>query len=65
MAERNTIMQRRDARVPVGRIAHELGRHPSTIYREISRNFLYGEDPWYRGYYSRVAHRKAGHQNRL
>lgn len=49
----------REARVSVNRIAAELGRHPSSIYRELKRNFFYDEDAWYRGYFGRIAHDKA------
>lgn len=59
LAERDRIMRLRDARVPVGRIAAELGRHPSSIYRELKRNFFYDADAWFRGYFGRVAHKKA------
>ncbi len=34
-ADRDTIMRMRDRRIPVGKIAAELGRHPATIYREL------------------------------
>ena len=59
LAERETIGRMRDARVSVGRIAAELGRHPATIYRELRRNFFYDDDAWFRGYFGRVAHQKA------
>lgn len=59
LEERDTIMRRRDRRMPVGRIAAELRRHPARIYRELRRNFFYDEDAWFRGYFGRVAHRNA------
>ncbi|SMC36948.1 Helix-turn-helix domain-containing protein [Novosphingobium sp. B1] len=59
LEERDTIMRMRDRCMPVGRIAAELRRHPATIYRELRRNFFYDEDAWFRGYFGRVAHRKA------
>ena len=59
LEERDTIMRMRDRRMPVGKIAAELRRHPATIYRELRRNFFYDEDAWFRGYFGRVAHRKA------
>ena len=40
-------------------IAVALGRHPSTIYRELKRNFFYDKDAYFRGYFGRVAHSKA------
>ncbi|WP_298287954.1 helix-turn-helix domain-containing protein [Novosphingobium sp.] len=54
LEECDTIM-----RMPVGRIAAELRRHPATIYRELRRNFFYDEDAWFRGYSGRAAHRNA------
>jgi IS30 family transposase len=57
VAERDTIMRMRDARRAT--IAHELGRHPATIYRELRRNFFYDDDAYFRGYFGRVAHGKA------
>jgi len=59
LADRETINRLRDAKVPVARIAVELGRHPATIYRELRRNFFYDDEAWFRGYFGRVAHRKA------
>jgi len=56
---RELIFRFRDARRPVREIAARLGRHVSTIYRELKRNFFYDEDAWFRGYFPRVAHRKA------
>lgn len=55
--ERRLIYQLREARLGVPRIAERLGRHRSTIYRELRRN-------WHRdaeikemnGYYPTVAH---------
>jgi IS30 family transposase len=57
--ERELIFRLRDARRPVREIAARIGRHVSTIYRELKRNFFYDEDAWFRGYFPRVAHRKA------
>jgi IS30 family transposase len=43
------------AKVPINEMARHLGRHRSTIYREIKRNtFDDGELPDYDGYYSAV-----------
>ncbi|MBX9645285.1 MAG: IS30 family transposase [Novosphingobium sp.] len=57
--ERELIFRLRDARRPVREIAARLGRHVSTIYRELRRNFFFDEDAWFRGYFPKVAHRKA------
>lgn len=57
--ERELIFRLRDAQRPIREIAMQLGRHVSTIYRELQRNFFYDDDAWFRGYFPRVAHRKA------
>jgi transposase, IS30 family len=36
--QRRTLFRLVEARTPVGEIAERLGRHPSTIYRELGRN---------------------------
>lgn len=38
LAERKRIADMRDKKIPVDDIAAALGRHRSTIYREIERN---------------------------
>lgn len=57
--DRETISRLTDARIPVRRIAAELGRHPSTIYRELRRNFMHDEEPFFRGYFPNVAQKYA------
>jgi IS30 family transposase len=57
--EREAIFRMKDARLPVSRIAERLGRHPSTIYRELRRNFFFDEDSYFRGYFPSVAHKLA------
>jgi IS30 family transposase len=49
LEERRAIFRLLNAQVPVERIAEQLGRHRSTIFREISRN-LFREVKEYRGY---------------
>ena len=41
--ERRQIFHLREARQPIGLIAAQLGRHRSTICRELRRNFFRGE----------------------
>jgi IS30 family transposase len=47
--ERRRLFRLVDARVPIAKIATSLGRHRSTIYREIRRNRIQLE-PWLRRY---------------
>lgn len=54
--ERRRIERMMNARVSAARIARELGRHRSTIYRELMRNrFTDEENPYLDGYYGSVA----------
>lgn len=49
-----------NAKMPIRRIAAELGRHRSSVYREIKRNgFVDKELPYLSGYYGVVAQRTA------
>jgi IS30 family transposase len=59
LAERREIYRLRSAQFPVPVIAQRLGRHPSTIYREISRNWMHDEEPLYRGYFHVAADMQA------
>ena len=52
--DRRTIFRLLDAKVPLEEIARQLGRHRSTIHREITRN-LFREVKEYRGYYPLTA----------
>ena len=52
--ERRTIFRLLNAKVPVAEIAQQLGRHRSTIHREISRNH-FREQREYAGYYPLTA----------
>ncbi|CCM75631.1 hypothetical protein BN77_2801 [Rhizobium mesoamericanum STM3625] len=55
LADRRRLHQLVAAKVPVNEMARQLGRHRSTIYREIKRNtFRDRELPDYDGYYSTV-----------
>lgn len=60
LRERRAIEDMPKAKVPVSQIAVEIGRHRSTVYREIKRNF-YTDDqiPDLNGYYGMVAQREA------
>jgi IS30 family transposase len=64
LAERRKLAALLEAKVPVSAIAAELGRHRSTIHREIARNFFHTafRDRWgqdYRGYYAVAGHSMA------
>jgi alkylhydroperoxidase family enzyme len=52
--ERRLIFQLREAKMSVPRIAERLGRHRSTIHREIRRNW-HDDGPWLRGYFPQAA----------
>jgi transposase, IS30 family len=57
--ERRLLLQLLSGGMKVPAVAAQLGRHPSTIYREIKRNYAYDEHPPFRGYFPVVAHRIA------
>ncbi|MEM9577924.1 MAG: IS30 family transposase [Pseudomonadota bacterium] len=60
LRERRAIEDMLNEKVPVSKIAAEIGRHRSTIYREIKRNFFTDEElPHLSGYYGMVAQREA------
>ena len=56
--ERRTIFRLLNAKVPVAGIARQLGRHRSTIHREISRNH-FREQREYAGYFPLTAQERA------
>lgn len=45
MQERRAIEDMLNAKIAVREIAAEIGRHVSTVYREIKRNFLADDTP--------------------
>ncbi|MFK5998846.1 MAG: helix-turn-helix domain-containing protein, partial [Rhodobacterales bacterium] len=60
LRERRAIEDMLNAKMPVSKIAAEIGRHPSTIYRDIKQNgFVDDELPNLNGYYGMVAQRSA------
>jgi hypothetical protein len=64
--ERRELFRLRSAKIPMRVIAQRLSRHPSTLYREIKRNWFQDEEPLYRGYFHVAAHAMAhGRRARL
>src|SRR6056297_1095712 len=60
LSERRVIEDMLNAKISVSKIAAELGRHRSTVYRDIKRNFYTdGELPNLSGYYCVIAQRTA------
>ena len=54
---RRRIERLNHASVPVSEIELQLGRHRSTIYRDLARNrFTYEENPYLDGYHGMAAH---------
>ena len=51
LEQRRTLFRLVEARTPVGEIATRLGRHPSTIYRELGRNRFRDGDRGFCGYF--------------
>jgi len=52
LRERRAIEDMLNAKMSVGEIAAEIGRHRSTVYREIKRNYYNDEEiPYLNGYY--------------
>ena len=63
LEERRTLFRLLNARLPIKEIAGQLGRHRSTIYREIARN-EFREVRQYRGYYPVTAEDNARRRRR-
>ena len=64
LRERRVIEDMLNAKISVREIARELGRHVSTVYRDIKRNGYTDEElPELNGYYGFVA-QKAANQRR-
>ncbi len=57
--ERRELFRLRSAKIPMRVIAQRLNRHPSTLYREVKRNWFQDEEPLYRGYFHVAAHAMA------
>src|SRR3546814_9685722 len=56
LADRRHLHQLVERKVPINEMARQLGRHRSTIYREIKRNTFRDQAfPEYSGYFSTVA----------
>ena len=62
--QRRTLFRLVEARRPVGEIAARLGRHPSTIYRELGRNRFRDGDRGFCGYFPLTAQDLAARRRR-
>lgn len=56
LADRRRLYHLKERKVPIGEIARQLGRHRSTVYRELKRNTFHdSEFPQYSGYFDTIA----------
>ena len=62
--QRRTLLRLVEARRPMGEIAERLGRHPSTIYRELGRDRFRDGDRAFRGYFPLTAQDLADRRRR-
>src|SRR5215203_6749553 len=62
--ERRTLFRLMEAGRPVGEIAARLGRHRSTVYRELGRNRFRDGDRGFCGYFPLTAHDLAHRRRR-
>lgn len=59
LRERQLIFRMLDKKASMRAIAEKLGKHISTIYREIKRNWFDDMDPWLDGYYGEAADQRS------
>jgi IS30 family transposase len=56
LSDRRHLYQLKERKLPVGEIARQLGRHRSTIYRQLKRNTFHDREfPEYTGYFGTIA----------